>query len=738
MPQIRRIIPIIFLILAFYAGHSTVLPKGGKDSATAKKDTAHAPDPFVLRPVLGIGTGLFSYFGNLDAIYGRVQNPMTSRIAYELTYAQRLTPVIELNLDALFGQVAVNRRTPALNWNFQSEIRGGGIHLLFKILPKQSLSPYILTGIESFEYLSKIDLYDQHGNKYYYWNDGTIRNVAQNSPLAASSTIVYRDYSYESDIRAMNINNAGKYSLQTYAVPLGVGFMFKVGKRTDFLIGSTLHYTFTNHIDGYGDSIKSKKNDMFIMSSITLRFDISRKRKNADTSKGGYLPESLEGVDFVALMNDDYDHDGVRDWDDSCAGTPKGVKVDAKGCPLDSDHDGVPDYLDKEENTGKGSLTDGRGVALTDSAIRMQYLMFMDTTGEFAQIEVQNTIASAPGSVGKNVNYTIQLGRFTKGIPPDIMDKLLSIPDVKSTTMPDSSSVYTVGSYNDFSVAQMRQQQLLHDGIPDAKVVYRKGKDFIEAKEAVPGTTPNNNVPVTGNNLPKNNVPVTGNNNPPNNNVPVTGNNSPPNNNIPINNPPSTSGVMVYRIQLGAYSHKLSRDVFMNVDDIVEVKTENGFYTYSAGSFTNYQDAVNYKTQLMVEGFPDTFIKAYKDGKRIPLKNAGATFIQPTKEDMSEQVTHETNTLDKSQISFKVQVGVFRGAPPQDLANRFKTLADLSTDRDSTGMTHYLVGSYTDFDSAKNMRDKLAAEPLFKNAFVVAYFKDGPIPLSQALSILKQ
>lgn len=42
----------------------------------------------------------------------------------------------------------------------------------------------------------------------------------------------------------------------------------------------------------------------------------------------------------------DRDRDGVWDKIDMCPNTPRGVKVDAQGCPLDEDHDGVPDYLD--------------------------------------------------------------------------------------------------------------------------------------------------------------------------------------------------------------------------------------------------------------------------------------------------------------------------------------------------------------------------------------------------------
>ena len=57
----------------------------------------------------------------------------------------------------------------------------------------------------------------------------------------------------------------------------------------------------------------------------------------------------------------DSDGDGVTDDLDRCPDTPKGVTVDAKGCPLDTDGDGVPDYLDKCPNTPKGATVDARG-----------------------------------------------------------------------------------------------------------------------------------------------------------------------------------------------------------------------------------------------------------------------------------------------------------------------------------------------------------------------------------------
>jgi OOP family OmpA-OmpF porin len=63
----------------------------------------------------------------------------------------------------------------------------------------------------------------------------------------------------------------------------------------------------------------------------------------------------------TALLYRDSDGDGVPDYLDKCPNTPKGVKVDANGCPIDSDGDGVPDYLDKCPDTPKGVKVDANG-----------------------------------------------------------------------------------------------------------------------------------------------------------------------------------------------------------------------------------------------------------------------------------------------------------------------------------------------------------------------------------------
>ena len=71
----------------------------------------------------------------------------------------------------------------------------------------------------------------------------------------------------------------------------------------------------------------------------------------------------------------DADGDGVADKDDKCPDTPKGVKVDAFGCPLDTDKDGVHDGIDKCPDTPAGVVVDKDGCPIdTDGDGTPDYL----------------------------------------------------------------------------------------------------------------------------------------------------------------------------------------------------------------------------------------------------------------------------------------------------------------------------------------------------------------------------
>ncbi len=99
--------------------------------------------------------------------------------------------------------------------------------------------------------------------------------------------------------------------------------------------------------------------------------NVGRKlmQKLTDVGSCGFLTEAIDLQSASAMQNfvekvfveKDSDGDGVADSADECPDTPRGVKVDAKGCPLDSDGDGVADDLDACANTPAGVRVDSKG-----------------------------------------------------------------------------------------------------------------------------------------------------------------------------------------------------------------------------------------------------------------------------------------------------------------------------------------------------------------------------------------
>jgi len=72
----------------------------------------------------------------------------------------------------------------------------------------------------------------------------------------------------------------------------------------------------------------------------------------------------------------DSDGDGVADPKDQCPGTPKGCKVDTKGCPLDSDNDGIIDCEDQCPNQAGTKENKGCPVTCIDFNVDPVYFNF--------------------------------------------------------------------------------------------------------------------------------------------------------------------------------------------------------------------------------------------------------------------------------------------------------------------------------------------------------------------------
>lgn len=97
-------------------------------------------------------------------------------------------------------------------------------------------------------------------------------------------------------------------------------------------------------VDADGDGVADYIDDCPSVAGIASLKGCPDSDKDGIADKDDACPDeaglpSLKGCP-------DSDGDGVADKDDKCANTPKGYKVDAGGCPLDTDKDGVVDSED--------------------------------------------------------------------------------------------------------------------------------------------------------------------------------------------------------------------------------------------------------------------------------------------------------------------------------------------------------------------------------------------------------
>jgi N-acetylmuramoyl-L-alanine amidase len=83
----------------------------------------------------------------------------------------------------------------------------------------------------------------------------------------------------------------------------------------------------------------------------------------------------------------------------------------------------------------------------------------------------------------------------------------------------------------------------------------------------------------------------------------------------------STTEMVCYKVQIKSSDKKipLNCEAFKNVEKPGEY-IDKGMYKYTAGNFATRQDAVKLQSQLRSNGFPEAFVIAIQNGKRVPLK----------------------------------------------------------------------------------------------------------------------
>ena len=602
----------------------------------------------VLRPRIGLGTGTFTYYGEIQN-YQKNFSPIVNRYGGLVYVNAPVSRYFNLEFSASYGRVAANERTLTRNFNFESRIRMGTIFLYYNFYPffrskRSFFHPFIGAGVSSFEFLSKTDLYGANDSMYYYWTDGSIMNMPQNDPLALNAQPVQRDYFYETDLREQNYDSLGKYREQSFGFPVSVGFEWHLSPRWDFRVCGTYYFTLTDLIDnispaGTGIRQGDKSMDRLLHSYVSLSYDLQFGSGNEEMMEDDEVPLLAEWD-----LND-WDKDGVIDALDNCAGTPLEALVDEFGCPKDEDRDGVPDYNDDEPATPLGNYVDQYGVTITKEQFDRHWQLYNDSTGydhDFAEQRTtvvfwkdDRTSFSKPYEAPAGKSYVIIIGKEHKDVSANDLHKFLGYNDYKTIQRGDTI-YYVLGEYTKIEDAVAAKTELDSLGVP-VELIGRDNQGtgkitevdslIVEKVEKV-----NQDEGKYSTDFSKKH--------------------------------------QTYRVQVGAFKNKPDVKTQFPGIDVIYGTGADGITRYYSGNFNTYEEAEAYRKQMVAKGHKNAFVVGYEgpdrktlvelgvDSTKLPPnydeKNELNTFVEPR--DTTGSQTTTSGKVDMTKVKYHVKM----------------------------------------------------------------------------------
>lgn len=681
-------------------GENQEMATSPSDSLETKETDYSRSSSLTLKPRVGLGFGTFTFFGDVGS-KEQGYSIANSNLAYHISVTNEFNPYFDIRLYAIFGQLSMNESSTNRKLNFNSEMRIGGAAVSYNFshfLPERNfLEPFVSVGIETFEYNSKTDLKDANGNYYHYWSDGTIRDLPEGSPNAGDAQLLQRDYHYETDLREMDLDGMGKYQMRSWSVPVGLGVNLNVTDRFEVRLSSTYHFTFTDMIDnvsseGEGSRKGNSRNDQFFYNSVALNYDLNITPDKKSTPKSFEELGTKDGL--LAEVDMDGDSDGVHDFEDECLGTPPGVEVDSRGCPVDSDKDGVADYLDMEAATAKNAPVNSDGVTVTDEEFYQQYLFWMDSLSvkeNFARIHSDKTDLPQ--------HYALRIGSQEEGLSQDEINKILGFDDVKSINF-DGELIYLVGDYKDLADAVNRKITLQNQGLT-AEVMRGTAEGVSEISEETKRAESDLVANIGASQILDQMEDLS---------------------------LDDTSSKVIYRVQVGAYKDGFSGEVFENVPELVAIKGKDDLVRYSSGAFSSSKEAAKRKVELLLDGFDGAFIAAYQNGERVTLASTGVKLSEGAEDEVIDQ---ETNGVNPESVFFRVQLGAYEQDIPTKVLEKFFKLGNVKPMNFGDGIIRYMTSQLDTYEEATKVLNEAIKQGI-DDAFIVGDFMGKFISVDEA------
>lgn len=183
---------------------------------------------------------------------------------------------------------------------------------------------------------------------------------------------------------------------------------------------------------------------------------------------------------------------------------------------------------------------------------------------------------------------------------------------------------------------------------------------------------------------------------------------------------------VIYRLQLGAYSNPIDPSLFQGMYPIIAETLQSGkIRKYYAGAFRLKEQAERGKQITTKCGFPDAFIVAWYNGRKVTL--ARAVSVENKQETDSNQPRESIIQNAPLGSSYQVIIGTFDGDLPSYVSETVNLLApgkELMKRPSEDGRNVYFVGLYSEKVQAERLRDNLLA-----SGFIEAKIENIPSSL---------
>ena len=648
-----------------------------------------------LQPKLYIGFGNFNFIGDISDTRN---TGIIGQSGFQIGLTTNINEFIDASLLMEEGIVRVDGINQVnFPTNFKSTINTIGLRFDYNfknIFENKLLTPYLGIGISYLKFDSK-GSYDNTNNEY----EVDLLNQWLLNPI-----------------------NTEPYSQNAIDIPLSIGLNLKINDRFNFKVGTTYHYTNTDYIDNILDG----NTDKYFVNTAHIIYDL-----RCFDCEEKYIPEIKDDyivVDFNALDKEDEDKDGVIDIDDFCIGTPKNVKVDAKGCPIDTDNDNIPDYLDKEANTPKGAVVNSDGIQLTDEMSEAIYLSYLNSASRkdansyfkdtypsdkfikltkkvvniegdtllvdiykprlFQQIynqqkEFENSITAAKYfDLNSDIIYKLEIGKFAEGIEASEINRLMSIKNLKSTLSNDFT-IYYLGEYKDVLKARQKQKQLINSGYMNTMVIEDNQGDLRTITNEEMDEERNRRASKKLEDLPL------------------------------LEN-------VIFRVQLDVLK-EVDLDYY-DLDDIIPFPGKNGLFHIVTEGYDTYEEALERRNELYFMSYENSNVIAIKGGQIVDAKDYM---------DLS-QSKEKVNVY--GDVIFKVQLGIYSENDKAELL-KVNELEGVEKTEISEGINRYTIGTYTSIQGAMLKLNKLTNQG-YKGSYIISFYEGKQISIKKAKQLI--